>query len=96
VAAWFTEAGRTLEPSMVALKQWLVASRLERVDATGIRVKGLLRWMHVIATKWLTLYSWHKIRSSLSPMRKQDRSLLAAVTAGFEGTPFDVAWEPGT
>jgi len=36
------------------------------------------------------------IRSSLSSMRKQGHSLLAAMTAVFEGSPFPIAWEPGT
>ncbi len=62
IATWIAEAARILEPSMGALKRWLVASRVDHVDETGIRVKGLLRWMHVTATKWLTLYSWHPKR----------------------------------
>ncbi len=36
------------------------------------------------------------IRSSLSTLRKQGRSLLAAMTAVFERSPFPIAWEPGT
>jgi hypothetical protein len=36
------------------------------------------------------------IRSYLSTMRKQGRSMLAAMTAVFEGSPFPLAWEPGT
>lgn len=36
------------------------------------------------------------IRNYLSTMRKQGRSMLAAMTAVFEGTPFSVVWEPGT
>jgi transposase len=36
------------------------------------------------------------IRSYLSTMRKQSRSLLAAMTAVFERSPFPIAWEPGT
>jgi hypothetical protein len=36
------------------------------------------------------------IRSSLSTMRKQGRSMLAAMTAVFAGSPFPIAWEPGT
>jgi transposase len=36
------------------------------------------------------------IRSYLSTMRKQGRSLLAAMAAVFEGSPFPIAWEPGT
>lgn len=62
IATWIAEAARTLEPSVGTLKRWLVVSRLDHVDETGIRVKGLLRWMHVTATKWHTLYSWHKKR----------------------------------
>jgi transposase len=62
VANGIAEAARVLEPSMETLKRWLIASRLDHVDETGIRVKGLLRWMHVTSTKWLTLYSWHKKR----------------------------------
>jgi transposase len=36
------------------------------------------------------------IRSYLSTMRKQGRSMLAAMAAVFEGSPFPLAWEPGT
>lgn len=36
------------------------------------------------------------IRSYLSTMRKQGRSMLAAMAAVFEGSPFPIAWEPGT
>lgn len=55
MANWMTEAARTLERSLRTLKQWLIASRLDHVDEIGIRVKGLLRWMPVTATRWLTL-----------------------------------------
>jgi transposase len=36
------------------------------------------------------------IRSYLSTMRKQGRSMLAAMAAVFHGSPFPIAWEPGT
>src|SRR5262249_30018795 len=29
---------------------------------TGIRLKGLLHWVHVASTRFLTLYSWHRKR----------------------------------
>jgi hypothetical protein len=62
VANWIAEVARVLEPSKETLKRWLIASRLDHVDEAGIRVKGLLRWMHVTSTKWLILYSWYKMR----------------------------------
>ena len=40
--------------------------------------------------------SFCAIRSYLSTMRKQGHSMLAALTAVFEGAPFPIAWEPGT
>ncbi len=36
------------------------------------------------------------IRRYLSTIRKQGRSMLTAMAAVFEGSPFPIAWEPGT
>ena len=36
------------------------------------------------------------IRSYLVTMRKQGRSMLDALAAVFQGSPFPVAWEPGS
>ncbi|HEU5384108.1 MAG TPA: IS66 family transposase [Ktedonobacteraceae bacterium] len=58
ITTWIARSASKLEPSLLTLKQWLLASRVDHVDET---VKGLLRWMHVTATQWFTLYSWqHK------------------------------------
>jgi transposase len=62
LANWIAEATTTLEPSMQTLERLLVASSVVHVDETGGSVKGLLHWFHVTATKWLTLYSWHRKR----------------------------------
>lgn len=59
---WIGEAAKTLEPTMDILKQRLLRSPLDHVDETGGRIKGLLHWFHVNATRWLTLYSWHRKR----------------------------------
>jgi transposase len=62
LANWIARAGSTLQPCMQTLKRLLVSSSLDHVDETGGRIKGLLHWFHVNATKWLTLYSWHRKR----------------------------------
>jgi transposase len=46
----------------VKLTSLLIGSSFEYVDKTGIRVKGLLHWVHVNSTRWLTLYNWHRKR----------------------------------
>src|SRR6266496_988259 len=62
LANWIQEAARTLTPTMHVLKQLLLAQKLDHVDETGGRIKGLLHWFHVNATRWLTLYHWHRQR----------------------------------
>jgi len=42
------------------------------------------------------LSAFCSLRSYLSTMRKQGRSLLASLRAVFAGSPFSIAWEPGT
>jgi len=51
-----------LSPTMLTLKRLLLAQKVDHVDETGGRIKGLLHWFHVNATKWLTLYGWHRKR----------------------------------
>ena len=62
LANWIQEAARTLAPTMHVLKSVLLAQKLDHVDETGARVKGLLHWFHVNSTRWLTLYHWHRQR----------------------------------
>ena len=59
---WIAEAARRLSPTMQTLKGLLLRSPLDHVDETGTRIKGLLHWVHVNGTQWLTLYSWHRKR----------------------------------
>jgi len=59
---WIQEAAHTLAPTMLVLKRLLLAQKLDHVDETGARVKGLLHWFHVNSTRWLTLYHWHRQR----------------------------------
>lgn len=59
---WIAEAAKELEPTIQCIKTWLIAGSFQHADETGIRVKGLLHWVHVNATRWVTLYSWHRKR----------------------------------
>ncbi|GCE16750.1 hypothetical protein KDK_05500 [Dictyobacter kobayashii] len=59
---WIAQAAKTLESSIERIKTLLLASPLQHADETGMRVKGILHWMHLNATPWLTLYSWHRKR----------------------------------
>jgi transposase len=62
LANWIQEAACTLAPTMHVLKRLLLAQKLDHVDETGARIKGLLHWFHVNSTRWLTLYHWHRQR----------------------------------
>src|SRR5215472_700137 len=86
VTTWIAEAASRLEPGIQRLKAWVIASRLEHVDETGIRVKGLLRWMHVTATKWLTLYCWH-------PKRGQAALDAIGVLPQYQGRAMHDRWQ---
>jgi transposase len=59
---WIAEAANRLEPTIQHLKTLLIAGSLLHGDETGIRIKGLLHWVHVASTRWLTLYGWHRKR----------------------------------
>jgi transposase len=59
---WMTEAATTLEPTLQRIKALLLAGSFLHADETGIRIKGLLHWVHVAATRFLTLYGWHRKR----------------------------------
>lgn len=59
---WIAQAAQRLQPSIEWIKSLLLRSPLMHADETGMRVKGILHWMHLNATTSLTLYSWHRKR----------------------------------
>jgi transposase len=62
LCTWILEAARTLGPTVQMIKECLLRQKVDHVDETGGRVKGLLHWFHVNATKWLTLYGCFRQR----------------------------------
>src|SRR5260370_4748357 len=59
---WIAQAAKVLESTTAQIKEWMVDAPLQHADETGRRVKGILHWVHVNATSFLTLYSWHRKR----------------------------------
>lgn len=59
---WIERAMNTLEPTHHRIKTLLLQSELLHADETGVRIKGILHWVHVAATGWLTFYGWHRKR----------------------------------
>jgi hypothetical protein len=59
---WIQAASQRLAPTMERMKALLTIGRLQHTDETGMRLGGLLHWMHVNSTRWLTHYAWHRKR----------------------------------
>jgi len=61
---WITEAATVLQPTVERLSNLLLLSRLLHVDETSLHLRGVVRWVHVHANRWLTLYQWHPKRGA--------------------------------
>jgi transposase len=48
---WIAKAAKTLDPMIQRIKALLIAGVFQHADETGIRVRGILHWMHVNATR---------------------------------------------
>ena len=59
---WSELAAERLAPTVERIAELLVASRLMHADETGIRVYGMLHWLHVNCTRFLTHLAWHEAR----------------------------------
>jgi transposase len=62
LAGWVALAAETLSPTMEQIMQGVLASPLHHADETGVRLCGILHWMHVNSTCWLTHLAWHRKR----------------------------------
>jgi transposase len=59
---WSELAAERLAPTVERIADLIVASQLQHGDETGIRVYGMLHWLHVNCTRWLTHLTWHASR----------------------------------
>jgi transposase len=59
---WSELAAERLAPTMERIADLIAASRLQHADETGIRVYGMVHWLHVNCTPFLTHLAWHASR----------------------------------
>lgn len=59
---WSELAAERLAPTVERIAELIAASRLQHGDETGIRVYGMLHWLHVNCTRFLTHLAWHASR----------------------------------
>ena len=59
---WSELAAERLAPTVERIAELIVASQLQHADETGIRVYGMLHWLHVNCTRFLTHLAWHASR----------------------------------
>jgi transposase len=59
---WSDLAAERLVPTVERIAELIVASQLQHGDETGIRVYGMLHWLHVNCTRFLTHLAWHASR----------------------------------
>ena len=59
---WSELAAERLAPTVERIAELIVASPLQHGDETGIRVYGMLHWLHVNCTRYLTHLTWHASR----------------------------------
>src|SRR5947208_3054541 len=56
---WSELAAERLTPTVERIAELIAASPLQHGDETGIRVYGMLHWLHVNCTRFLTHLAWH-------------------------------------
>lgn len=59
---WSELAAERLVPTVERIAELIAASPLQHGDETGIRVYGMLHWLHVNCTRLLTHLAWHGSR----------------------------------
>jgi transposase len=59
---WSELAAKRLAPTVERIADLIVTSQLQHGDEKGIRVYGMLHWLHVNSTRFLTHLAWHASR----------------------------------
>jgi transposase len=77
----------SIEPSLKATKEQLIASDVVHFDESGLRVEGQLNWLHVASTALLTGYGVH-------PKRGQEGMNAMGILPAFAGRAVHDHWSP--
>jgi transposase len=77
----------SIEPSLKATKEQLIASGVVHFDESGLRVEGQLNWLHVASTDLLTGYGVH-------PKRGQEGMNAMGILPAFAGRAVHDHWSP--
>ncbi len=59
---WSELAAERLLPTVGRIAELIAASPVQHGDETGIRIYGMLHWLHVNSTPFLTHLAWHESR----------------------------------
>lgn len=76
-----------LEPVEDEIKKQLIDSQVIHLDETGMRIKGIREWLHVVSTEYLTYYAAHHSRGS-------EANETMGILPVFEGRCVHDGWEP--
>lgn len=76
-----------LEPVEDEIKKQLIDSHVIHLDETGMRIKGIREWLHVISTEYLTYYAAHHSRGS-------EANETMGILPVFEGRCVHDGWKP--
>lgn len=81
-----TAVADSVEPSVDATKQQLIASDVVHFDESGLRVEGQSNWLHVASTDYLTYYA-------VQPKRGQEGIQAAGILPAFKGRAVHDCWQ---
>lgn len=59
---WGEQAAERLASTVEYIADLIAQGRFQHSDETGIRIYGMLHWLHVNSTRWLTHLAWHPKR----------------------------------